>query len=186
MISVKVEQSDINKLSNLFQATEKESDKAVRLSLKETTNWARSQAIKNLSALTKLTQKVLRQKTRVYYQSNGFLSKINFYVNPMNLIRFGARQNKYGVTSKIMSVKSAFITTGYGKFGSYRAVYQRTGEFRTMIKGRYRGKRREAISPVKVELRPQTEQVIKQIEPQIMNMFFVKLKQKLSWITGKK
>lgn len=183
MITVKVDKNDINNVIKSFQATEIEAEKAVKFAIKETSAWAQSQTIKGVSALTKLPQKTIRKKTKAYYQF-GMVARIYFNANPINLIAFRAKQNKYGITSRIKSIKSAFITEGSGKHGKYYAVFKRTGEFRRMSKGIYKGRMREAIAPIKEKMKPYFTPVVNKVSPQVSSVFLQKFNQKLSWQIG--
>lgn len=179
MFSVEVSKNDIDSVVKEFKATAKQADSAAKYTIKETTNWAKSQYIKGVAGATGLRQEILKGnpaknlKARVVTYSQRFMSRLYFGVRPMNLIRFNAKQNKFAVTSKIMSVKSAFIVEGMGRKGSYRTVFKRTGKGRLPIK------------PVNVDLYAYAKPVYEVLTPRVMDMFLAKFKQKLKWVTEK-
>jgi hypothetical protein len=64
----------------------------------------------------------------------------------LSLIGFGAKQTSTGVETTIGSWLHAFLAPTSTKAAGYaKEVFRRIGIFRIMTKGRYQGKRREAI-----------------------------------------
>ena len=166
--------------------SEKKMTRHLKGSLKQTATWTKTHMLKYVSKKTRIPQKMLRPRINARLRGNGFSARATYYVTPFNLIRFEAEQDSEGVTTKIRSkkshYKSAFIRVMPDK--ERPIVVKRTGVQRVMIKGRYKGKRREAIAPVGIALREHVERGIKVvIEKDVAATFWKKMKQRLNWIS---
>lgn len=145
----------------------------MKAALKRTAKRIQTHTVREISKTIKLPNKDIKKRVRVNTRiMNGMAARISYYIRPMNLIRFKARQTKRGVTSRIMSVPSAFIATMPNK-GSPIVVKRR-------------GRSRLPIVPVKVELSGVSRNAINRVKgKQAAKWYFETLKQRANWVRSK-
>lgn len=166
MTTIKFDPAQFDRIIEELEMSPRKMERATKAAIKETVNWVKGQSVRELSKETGLQQKFIRKRVyaRAFGSSRG---RISFYVKPFNLIVLNARQTKHGVTSKRMSVKSAFITHHTGK----PLVFKRSGISRL------------PIEPVKYEINKETSDTVRKFEGGLVSgEFFRRLGQKVRWM----
>ena len=110
MITIDIRQSDIDKIKQQFDLDSQEMDKATRRAIKKTCDWMITISAREISNALKIKQSEV--KKRLKYKVEGILLKATVWygLNRISLIRFNnVRQNKYGITSSFLGIKSAFL-----------------------------------------------------------------------------
>ena len=144
----------------------------MRASLKITAKRIQTHTVREIARIIKLPNKDVKKRVRANYFQSGMAARISYYVKPVNLIRFKARQTRRGVTSRIMSVPSAFIAT------------MPNGRFPIVVKRR--GRKRLPIDPVKVELSGVSAGVISKYSgKQAAKWYWKVLRQRANWVRSK-
>lgn len=183
-VAVKVDQKSIDRIFNRSVLSVRKQAQFIKSSLKRASKWGKVRVVRRLSKAVNLQQKILKRKVWVKSINNGFGARLSVYTNPINLIHFGARQNKTGVRSKRGNFRSAFLAKM--PEASKPAVFKRTGDIRRMTKGRYAGKVREAISPVNIHINYEAGTSLKTVSgKEIIDRFWTEMKQRINYESSK-
>jgi hypothetical protein len=152
---------DFEKYMDSHGLSNKKMAKTIDGAMKKTADWARAQVAKEVSKAIKLPQaqvkkRVFAKKSRRYTLS----SYVVMYPKPLNLIRFGARQTKHGVRSRVMSVPKVMNSKGKMVANSFIA---RTPQGKELVFKR-RGAARLPIDPVTYAVKKQFEAAKSKVE----------------------
>lgn len=131
----------INALVNAFGATESQFEAAMRSTYGKMGRWLRSRGTRELSALLKIKQKILRGRIKAFGLQGGIGdhgraagAKVWFGLRPISLTRLNARQVAGGVRADGgRFVEGAFIANIDG----HRQVMKRVGKSRLPIETVY-------------------------------------------------
>lgn len=128
---------DVKNLTNWLDRLERQAiPRATTAAINKTATNAKATAAKTLSKEMGLTQKVVRKYVdiRKAYRGTEF-AVLTFRRAKSNLIRFGARQTKRGVSAKAWGKRKIYKHTFIGNQG--RTVFKRVGKSRLPIKPVY-------------------------------------------------
>lgn len=187
MITVKIDQKQIDNLVNSMNATAAETLKALAPAFGRCRKIIKQSLMDNLSKQTGLSEEFLdghtkaSPKKRIKLRYNAFSLVMSADVRPINLIRFDAVQypkkskgRKFlngGVKSsfeRMSDVKGAFIVTGTAKGGRpYKTVFKRSG------------KSSLPIEPVNVLLEKETKSIFNELQPKLYDIFYKSFTEKL-------
>lgn len=164
---------NVNQLFDGLGLSQKQIEGHMKASLKRTAKRIQTHTVREIARTIKLPVSEVKRRVRVNDRiMGGMAARITYYVRPMNLIRFKARQNKYGVTSRIFSVRSAFIAQMPGG--------------RSPIVVKRRGKARLPIDAVKVELSGVSQNAINRVQgKQAAEWYWTTLRQRANWARSK-
>lgn len=131
--SVKIDRR-AKKIGRVLRNSPREYDKALGRALNKTATKARTRAVRALAKATGLKQKRIRKDIEIFKAGkNGLSAQLKFKSRPLNLINFGARQTKKGVSHKAWGTRriaeGAFIATS----NKGTAVFHRHGSPRLPI-----------------------------------------------------
>ena len=106
---------------------------ATARALNRTAAEARTQVVRKLASQTGLKQKSIREKLIVVRaRRSSLVAELQVSGRPLNLLRFGARQTKRGVSAKAWGKRRVYPGTFLGNRG--RTVFKRVGGKRLPIK----------------------------------------------------
>lgn len=105
--------------------------------------------------------------------------------NPIGLVRFSGRQTKRGATFQVrrdrprQRLRHGFVAT---MASGHTGIFTRTGQFRVMRRGNYRGKRREVIEErFSLSAPAAFNQIIEPLMPRARAIFAKNLRQQLQY-----
>jgi hypothetical protein len=131
-LEVDIDDAGIKALINVFGATEKQVQAALRSTYGKMARWLRTRAVRGLSSELAIKQKVLRARVKTFRLQGGIASggqgmKVWFGLKPISLMRLNAKKTADGVSADGgRFVKGAFIATYNGR----RTVLKRAGAAR--------------------------------------------------------
>jgi Prophage minor tail protein Z (GPZ). len=124
---VEVDARQVGALADELGATEAQLEAALKSAYGRMARWLRTRAVRGLSAHLGVQQKILRGRIRTFRLQGGVSTggdgaKVWFGLQPISLMRLGARQTAQGVRAGGRMYPGAFIATVNGRRGVYRRV----------------------------------------------------------------
>lgn len=134
MIALEIDAAGLQQAAHALGATGAQVQQAMRSTLGKMSRWARTRSARELSAGLAVPQKVLRPRIKVRglrRTARGAETGIWYGLNPVALIRLGARQTRTGVSARGgRRVDGAFIAQARG---GKQQVFRRKGRERLPI-----------------------------------------------------
>lgn len=134
MIDLKIETDGLQRAARALGATDALVRQAMRSAVGKITRWTRTRSARELSKRLAVQQKVLRPRIRtrrLRRTARGMEAGVWYGLNPVALIRLGARQTQTGVSARgRRRVEGAFIARASG---GGQQVFKRKGRARLPI-----------------------------------------------------
>ncbi len=134
MIDLQVDTAGLQRAARELGATDALVRQAMRSTVGKMTRWTRTRSARELSKSLVVQQKVLRPRIRarrLRHTARGMEAAVWYGLNPVALIRLGARQTKAGVSARGgRRVAGAFIAQARG---GRQQVFRRKGRARLPI-----------------------------------------------------
>lgn len=125
--------ADLGRVADELQATQREAELALRSTVNRSARWLGTRLRRALRNDLRLPADTVRRRLvmgRISQQGDRITAKVWVGLNAVDLIKFGARETKAGVRTRVGTREGAFIATGKG--GS-RQVFKRRGDARLPI-----------------------------------------------------
>lgn len=147
MLTVDIDGQGIHSLADLFGATEKQLQAAMRSTYAKMARWLRTQSVRGLSSKLKIQQKILRSRVRTYRLQHGFDNaegaKVWYGIKDIAFARLNPKENGKGVRAQGGRFEEgAFIAKLYGR----NHVLKRMGKKRVPLRIVYADIADEAIT----------------------------------------
>lgn len=135
-LEIDIDGRGIASLADVFGATEKQVEAAMRSTYGKMARWLRTQSVRGLSGKLKIQQKILRSRIRTFRMQNGVTgdgagAKVWYGINDIAFSRLTPRESGDGVRAQGgRHEKGAFIARMYGR----QQVLKRIGKKRVPLR----------------------------------------------------
>lgn len=177
MLEVKIEKEEIERLKSFFRSTNEELNRAANRSIRQTINWAKTVALKDVSSQSNIQQKILKTRTKTSTNPTKKEGRLWLGTYRVSLIRLNAKQNKKGVkagTRGAIFVKSAFLAPIKNSQLFTHQVFKRVGKKRLPIEKQVQNYSAEAMN------------IRDRIMPNINAELIKRLRRELKWEASKR
>lgn len=176
MLKIDIKTSDIERLIKDLDVDEKETIKALKMALRQTSTALKTLSLRELSKASGIQQKILRPRIKTSVREQGLSAVIWYGLNPVGLIRLNPRQNKSGVQAGKIFRKSAFLVSIKSKTGNLKQqVFRRLSDKRLPIE-------KQTVDVERIASRL-VEDII---EKNYFEILFKKMEQQLKWEISKR
>ena len=169
MINLDLELQGIQAIVDELEPTAKQADAALKRTLNRMAKWLQTRTARGLSQELQMPQRIIRRrmkKSTITKDSNGYVIRLFYGLNEVDLIHLNAKQTRKGVTAGKYQVDGAFISNKKNQ------VFKRMG------------KKRLPIEKQSVTIKPQADAYLESKEfnsVDFREQFFKTLEHELKW-----